>query len=125
MADSDQQLEVADQGNPLFRAPMQLLRPSPDHSSLEAVPETIAALSMVSSPVTVVTAVGTQRIGKSTLLNLFHSRATSGFGLGHTLDAQTTGIRIWCKRHPKQKEVVVCYADTEGLDSPNIFAART
>ena len=63
-----------------------------DHSSLIPVDETLAALAQVSDPVSVVTGVGTQRLGKSTLLNLFHSRVTAGFGLGHTLDAQVRRI---------------------------------
>ncbi len=67
---------------------LQLLKPSADHSCLLLVNETVEALAQVSDPVSVVTGVGTQRLGKSTLLNLFHSRVTCGFGLGHTLDAQ-------------------------------------
>ncbi len=66
----------------------QLLRPSADHSCLVPVDETLVALAQVTDPLSVVTGVGTQRLGKSTLLNLFHSRVTAGFGLGHTLDAQ-------------------------------------
>ncbi len=54
--------------------------------------QTLEALAQVSDPVSVVTGVGTQRLGKSTLLNLFHSRVTAGFGLGHTLDAQVPRI---------------------------------
>ena len=79
-------------------------------------------MAQVTDPLFVVTGVGTQRLGKSTLLNLFHSRITAGFGLGHTLDAeesavsenirsffspentllpllQTTGLWIWLRRH--------------------------
>ena len=106
--------------NPLFAAPMQLCRPSACHTFLEAVPETLQALRDVSSPVVVVAGVGSQRIGKSTILNLLHSRRTSGFGLGHTLDAQTAGIWVWMRKHPKDPSVCVCFADTEGLDTPHI-----
>lgn len=67
-----------DSNNPLFVAPMQLCRPSVDHTYLEAVPETIHALRSVSSGVAVVAGVGSQRIGKSTILNLLHSRKTAG-----------------------------------------------
>lgn len=59
--------------------------------------------------------VGTQRLGKSTILNMFHSRKCSGFGLGHSLDAQTTGLWIWLRRHPKDPSIVVALMDTEGL----------
>jgi hypothetical protein len=70
----------------------QLLMPSADHSCLIPVNATLEALAQVSDPVSVITGVGTQRLGKSTLLNLFHSRVTAGFGLGHTLDAQVLWI---------------------------------
>lgn len=67
--------------NPLFVAPMQLCRPSICHTYLEAVPETLRALRAVTAGVAVVAGVGSQRIGKSTILNLLHSRKTSGFGV--------------------------------------------
>ena len=103
-----------------FAAPLQLCRPSPCHSYLEPVAETLEVLRGVSSPISVVAGVGPQRLGKSTILNMFHSRKTSGFGLGHSLDAQTTGIWIWLRRHPENPEMVVCFADTEGLDTPHV-----
>jgi len=112
--------DAAQNDNPLFEAPMQLCRPSPCHTFLEAVPETIKALKAIKSCVAVIAGVGSQRIGKSTVLNLLHSRKTSGFGLGHTLDAQTAGIWIWMREHPKDSGLVVCFADTEGLDTPHI-----
>lgn len=112
--------EERDGKNPLFEAPMQLCRPSPCHTYLEAVPETLEALRDVDARVAVVSGVGSQRIGKSTILNLLHSRRTDGFGLGHTLDAKTAGIWIWLRRHPKDSGLVVCFADTEGLDTPHI-----
>ncbi len=70
----------------------QLLKPADDHTSLLLVHETLEALARVSDPISVVTGVGTQRLGKSTLLNLFHSRVTAGFGLGHSLDAQVQAL---------------------------------
>jgi hypothetical protein len=36
------------------------------------------------------------------------------------MDAQTTGIWIWLRRHPRDEDLVVCFADTEGLDTPHI-----
>lgn len=108
------------ENNPLFVEPMQLCRPSSCHTFLEVVPETIDALQRVKSGVSVIAGVGSQRIGKSTILNLFHSRRTSGFGLGHTLDAKTHGIWIWLRPHPKVPNTVVVLADTEGLDTPHI-----
>jgi hypothetical protein len=72
----------------------------------QAVPETLEILRCITSPISVVSGVGPQRLGKSTILNLFHSRKTSGFGLGHTMDAQTTGIWIWLRRHPRDEDLV-------------------
>ena len=72
----------------------------------QAVPETLEILRGITSPISVVSGVGPQRLGKSTILNLFHSRKTSGFGLGHTMDAQTTGIWIWLRRHPRDEDLV-------------------
>ncbi|KAJ1472540.1 guanylate-binding protein [Baffinella frigidus] len=114
-----------DAENPLFASPMQLLRPDAKHHFLEPVPETMEALARVDCPVNIITGVGTQRLGKSTILNMFHSRKCSGFGLGHSLDAQTTGLWIWLRRHPKDPSIVVALMDTEGLalrplDTPHI-----
>ncbi len=53
------------------------------------------------------------------MLNLLHSRRTSGFGLGHYLDPQTTGLWINLRPHPRNPDVQVVLMDTEGLDSPN------
>lgn len=38
----------------------------------QAVPETIEILRSITSPISVVSGVGPQRLGKSTILNLFH-----------------------------------------------------
>ena len=111
---------MAERSNPLFSAPMQLCRPSRCHTFLETVPETLDALCAVDATVSVVAGVGSQRIGKSTILNLLHSRRTSGFGLGHTLDPQTAGMWIWLRVHPKDPSIVVVFVDTEGLDTPHI-----
>jgi hypothetical protein len=91
----DQTMSASDAKNPAFQQPLQLCRPSKNHLYLEPVPETLEILKSVKSAVSVVSGVGPQRLGKSTILNLFHSRKTSGFGLGHTLDAQTTGKTQW------------------------------
>ena len=72
----------------------------------QAVQETLEILRGITSPISVVSGVGPQRLGKSTILNLFHSRKTFGFGLGHTMDAQTTGIWIWLRRHPRDEDLV-------------------
>jgi hypothetical protein len=84
------------------------------------VPATMAALRAISGPVVLVTIVGSQRGGKSTLLNLLHSRKTAGFGVGHFLDAQTMGLWVWSRAHPRNPDVTVLLQDSEGLDSPGI-----
>eukprot|EP00961_Rhodomonas_salina_P160322 2158281-Rhodomonas_salina.2 len=56
--DMDDEVERSvdrDQGNPAFKAPMQLLRPSPCHQFLELVEETMDALRSVDSEISVVT----------------------------------------------------------------------
>eukprot|EP01116_Phalansterium_solitarium_P002978 TRINITY_DN1336_c0_g1_i2.p1 TRINITY_DN1336_c0_g1~~TRINITY_DN1336_c0_g1_i2.p1 ORF type:complete len:546 (-),score=208.97 TRINITY_DN1336_c0_g1_i2:375-2012(-) len=106
--------------NPLFDHPMHLCKPDDNHERLEVVPDTLRLLSQIKQPIVLVTVVGTQRGGKSTLLNLLHSRRTQGFGLGHYLDAQTTGLWIWARRHPHDPELVVLCMDTEGLDTPHV-----
>lgn len=69
-----------------------------------------------------VVAARSQRGGKSTLLNLLHSRKTAGFGVGHMLSPETTGLWIWARPHPRNPELTVLLMDTEGLDSPHIPA---
>jgi polynucleotide 5'-kinase involved in rRNA processing len=66
----------------IVQEPLHLFRPSDKHQRLEIVPETMEKLKAIQGPIVVITVVGTQRGGKSTLLNLLHSRRTSGFGLG-------------------------------------------
>jgi len=106
--------------NELFSHPMHLFKPSEDHTTLVLVPETVKLLSQLKGPVVIVTIVGTQRGGKSTLLNLLHSRKTAGFGLGHYMDAQTTGLWIWTRPHPRDQDVTLILMDTQGLDTPHI-----
>ena len=71
---------------------IHLLRPDSTHTHLIPNPAALATLEGIKGPVTVLTLVGPQRGGKSTLLNLLHSRnlASSGFGLGHHMDPQAS-----------------------------------
>jgi hypothetical protein len=104
-----------------FNAPLHLLRPSADRTGLVANPEACAALEAICTPITVVSIVGNQRGGKSTLMNLFHGRMLSGgFETGHCLDAQTAGLWVWPRPHPWQEGVTVLVVDTEGLDAPGV-----
>lgn len=58
--------------------------------------------------------VGTQRGGKSSLLNLLYDRRLKGFGLGHYMDPQTDGLWMWVREHPQKPGLKVMYLDTEG-----------
>lgn len=108
------------ENNILFDKPVHLLQPTDDRSKLILNPEALKALKSIKGPVVLVSIVGTQRGGKSTLLNLMHSRQTSGFGLGHYMDAQTTGFWVWARKHPRNEDLTVILMDTEGLDTPHI-----
>lgn len=104
---------------PLPASPIHLLRPSPDHGSLVADPEAMAALEAL-GPVSVVSVVGNQRGGKSTLMNLLHSRALRGLQTGHYMDPQTHGVWVWPRPHPRRPGLTVLLVDSEGLDSPHV-----
>lgn len=100
--------------------PVQLLRPDDKHMGLIPQEDGLAYLNNIEGPVLLVAVVGNQRGGKSTLLNLLHSRTTVGFGLGHSYEAQTTGLWIAARKHPRVPDLTVILMDTEGLDTPGI-----
>lgn len=66
--------------------------------------------------------VGSQRGGKSSLLNLLVNRTLTGFGLGHYMDPKTHGLWAAIRPHPFNPEMKVMYLDTEGLDAPQVDA---
>eukprot|EP00746_Dinoflagellata_sp_MGD_P140427 gnl/MRDRNA2_/MRDRNA2_73681_c0_seq1.p1 gnl/MRDRNA2_/MRDRNA2_73681_c0~~gnl/MRDRNA2_/MRDRNA2_73681_c0_seq1.p1 ORF type:complete len:1148 (+),score=294.58 gnl/MRDRNA2_/MRDRNA2_73681_c0_seq1:112-3555(+) len=103
----------------LVEGPVHLLRPSEDHSRL--VPDA-AAMKMLEEigELSVLSLVGNQRGGKSTLMNLLHGRKLSGFSMGHYMDPQTAGLWVWPIEHPRKPGVCVLLVDSEGLDSPHI-----
>jgi hypothetical protein len=102
--------------------PLHLLRPDETHTSLVCIPEAMAALREIKGPVKVCSLVGTQRQGKSSLLNLLHKRSCvpPGFGIGHYMDPKTHGLHFWSKPHPRRDDVTIIYLDTEGLDAPHV-----
>jgi len=102
--------------------PLHLLRPDDTHTSLVCIPEAMAALRQIIGPVKVCSLVGTQRQGKSSLLNLLHKRSCvpPGFGIGHYMDPKTHGLHFWSKPHPRQPDMTIIYLDTEGLDAPHV-----
>ena len=102
--------------------PLHLLRPDDTHTSLVCIPEAMDALRNIKGPVKVCSLVGTQRQGKSSLLNLLHKRSCvpPGFGIGHYMDPKTHGLHFWSKPHPRTPDVTIIYLDTEGLDAPHV-----
>ena len=108
--------------DPPMLKPLHLLRPDETHTSLVCIPEALAALRAITGPVKVCSLVGTQRQGKSSLLNLLHKRSCipPGFGIGHYMDPKTHGLHFWSKPHPRSSDVTILYLDTEGLDAPHV-----
>ena len=83
---------------------------------LELQNDTLAWLRGIKSPVTVVTAIGQYRSGKSFLLNqLMQVPCDRGFGVGHRRETQTKGV--WAYAIGPQNGTVRVYLDTEGFDA--------
>lgn len=104
----------------LMPIPEHLFKPDEKYTTLDLIPATLEKLQSIKGPVSLICVVGTQRGGKSTLLNLLHARKTSGFGVGHHLTAQTMGLWICTRKHPRNEDMTVILMDTEGLDSPHV-----
>eukprot|EP00931_Biecheleriopsis_adriatica_P049748 TRINITY_DN28788_c0_g1_i1.p1 TRINITY_DN28788_c0_g1~~TRINITY_DN28788_c0_g1_i1.p1 ORF type:complete len:969 (+),score=194.36 TRINITY_DN28788_c0_g1_i1:51-2957(+) len=103
----------------MFDAPARLLKPSDDHRSLVIEPDVLRRLQAI-GPVCVLSVVGSQRGGKSTLMNLLHDRKLQGFRMGHHMDPQTVGLWIWPRPHPRCPGLSILLVDSEGLDSPHV-----
>ena len=104
----------------VMERPMHLVKPERQHKGFSCIPEAIRVLRTLHEPVTVVSLVGSQRGGKSSLLNLLYDRNTglkNGFGVGHEMDAKTHGLWMWIKHNDKSPGSYILYLDTEGLDS--------
>ena len=70
----------------VMERPVHLVKPERQHQGFSCISEAIKLLKNISEPVTVVSLVGSQRGGKSSLLNLLYDRKTglqNGFGVGH------------------------------------------
>ncbi|KAJ6663880.1 hypothetical protein lerEdw1_009961 [Lerista edwardsae] len=93
--------------------PICLIENKPDEK-LQVNPEALSILQSIQQPVVVVAIVGLYRTGKSYLMNKLAGK-DKGFSLGSTIQAETTGIWMWCRPHPEKPGHTLVLLDTEGL----------
>ncbi|KAM4697654.1 uncharacterized protein WCC33_013243 [Rhinophrynus dorsalis] len=82
---------------------------------LRVNPEAKKMLENISQPLVVVSIVGPYRSGKSYLMNQLAGAPGGGFSVGHTVEANTKGIWMWCVSHPIMTDHTLVLLDTEGL----------
>eukprot|EP00656_Telonema_subtile_P012164 TRINITY_DN16107_c0_g1_i6.p1 TRINITY_DN16107_c0_g1~~TRINITY_DN16107_c0_g1_i6.p1 ORF type:complete len:838 (-),score=235.25 TRINITY_DN16107_c0_g1_i6:424-2937(-) len=101
--------------------PFLLLQADTAHSRLSLAPGALERLSAIPGELSVLSVVGPQRGGKSTLLNLLQHRSPGGgFGVGHTMAPHTMGVWARVRQHPRNPAVSMLLLDTEGLDAPHV-----
>uniref|UniRef100_A0A8C3BMB9 GB1/RHD3-type G domain-containing protein n=1 Tax=Cairina moschata TaxID=8855 RepID=A0A8C3BMB9_CAIMO len=98
-------------------APQCLVQNGPD-GVLSLNTKVLEVLRGIGQPVVVVAIAGRYRTGKSFLMNRL-AQQRSGFPLGHTVQAHTKGIWMWCLPHPRRANTTLVLLDTEGLGDPN------
>ena len=96
-----------------------LLLPDPQNKNkLLLQPEGLKRLSDVQGPVTVVSAIGQYRSGKSFLLNqLMELPCDAGFQVGHQRETQTKGVWVHVRDTSwSSPNVTTVFLDTEGFE---------
>ncbi|XP_015264866.1 PREDICTED: guanylate-binding protein 1-like [Gekko japonicus] len=94
--------------------PMCLIENNPGEK-LQVNQEALQLLQRINQPVVVVAIVGLYRTGKSYLMNKLAGKDKGGFSLGATVQANTKGIWMWCRPHPRKPDHTLVLLDTEGL----------
>ncbi|XP_041432266.1 guanylate-binding protein 6 [Xenopus laevis] len=99
---------------PKMNQPICLIENEPD-KKICLNQEAKQILEKISQPLVVVSIVGPYRSGKSYLMNKLARVKKGGFPLGHTVEAKTKGIWMWCVPHPDKSARTLVLLDTEGL----------
>lgn len=107
-------------GTPSKQEAIALLLPDASGNKLELQPQALARIEELTGPVSVVSAIGQYRSGKSYLLNqLMQIPCSQGFMVGHQRHTQTKGVwflEATSEVQASSQEVHVLYFDTEGFD---------
>eukprot|EP00960_Hanusia_phi_P065441 766095-Hanusia_phi.AAC.1 len=115
--------EEDDDGRPIPFIVMKGREDSVCKIEFEVTDEAREFLSLIDSPISVLSVVGMYRTGKSFLLNRILLGRKDGFPVGSTVNACTKGLWIWSKplrgKTADGSEVNVILIDTEGLGSLN------
>ncbi|XP_052789648.1 guanylate-binding protein 1-like isoform X3 [Mya arenaria] len=105
----------SEDGLEVFQRPLCLV--SAGYKNVLQVDQSVLGqLRKIILPCVIVAVVGLYRTGKSYLMNrLADADKVEGFALGDTIQSQTKGIWVWCKRHPRIADTILVLLDTEGL----------
>ena len=98
--------------------PVQLIETGPNGDELILIKKVLESIKNETRPVVVITIIGTQRTGKSYLMNRLMGRS-DGFPLGSTMTAKTKGFWIWSGDFPGNSKHAMILIDVEGLADPD------
>ena len=100
-----------------FGDPVQLIETGTDGNDLILIKKALDKIKKETRPVVVITIIGTQRTGKSYLMNRLMGRS-DGFPLGSTMEAKTKGFWLWSGDFPGNSNYAMVLIDVEGLADP-------